>query len=38
MNPAQTNHPEPNRDWLPRWFAERGFHSTKPGTFSYLPS
>jgi hypothetical protein len=34
MNPAQTNHPEPSRDWLPRWFAERGFHSTGPGTFS----
>ncbi len=34
MSPAQITHQNLNRDWLPRWLAERGFHSTGPGTFS----
>jgi hypothetical protein len=34
MNPAQTNRPETKHDWIPQWLAERGFHSTGPGTFS----
>lgn len=34
MNPTQTNRPETKHDWLPQWLAERGFHSTGPGTFS----
>jgi hypothetical protein len=34
MDPTQTNRPETKHDWLPQWLAERGFHSTGPGTFS----
>lgn len=34
MNPEQAHRPEPKHDWIPQWLAERGFHSTGPGTFS----
>ena len=34
MNPEQAHRPEPKHDWIPQWLAERGFHSTAPGTYS----